>query len=401
MSTSSLTLGTSARMIDPMQELGRAIDLWMGELARAQKSPRTRARYGWTLQHFADTLPPYTAVSEITADHCRRFLDRWRDSEASTMRNGISALRGFFRFMIDNGHAVEPGPMHNIKSPRRKRAVDLDVITISEEDANKLISACETWQELLCLSTALYTGRRRAALNAALRRDVDLERGTIRFRDKGDKVINQPIPREFAAIVRAADQKGVWLSPSDYLIPSRRPAAVTKKLRKDSLIWDTVKIVAARAGVESHVHALRAAFAVRFDDQHPDRIDTLRELMGHVDIETTLIYLRRKDRARDMETVLDLSWGSAPFLPIEDSPGSNREASEETETPAFAGVSGGIAHTGFEPVLSQNAEGNADGCGEELHGEGEMQSQPLGRSALDLKLAELSAKARRAGRRVR
>ena len=33
--------------------------------------------------------------------------------------------------------------------------------------------------------------------------------------------------------------------------------------------------------------------------------DTLRELMGHIDVETTLVYLRRKDRARDMEAVID------------------------------------------------------------------------------------------------
>lgn len=377
-------------MIDPMQDLGRAIDLWMGELARAQKSPRTRSRYGWTLQHFANSLPPYTAVSEITVDDCRRFLDRWIDSEASTMRNGMATLRGFFRFLIDNGHVPEPGPMHNMKSPRRKRAVDLDVVTVSERDANLMIAACENWQELLCLSTALYTGRRRAALNAARRRDVDLDRGTIRFTDKGGKVINQPIPREFAAIIRAADQKGVWSVPGEYLIPSRRPGAVTKKLRKDSVVYDTVKIVAERAGVESHVHALRAAFAVKFDDQHPDRFDTLRELLGHTDPETTLVYLRRKARARDMETVLDLSWGSAPFLPEEGEPGSNREGVDPSENPSFAGITEARPIRDSNPCSSDSLEQSA-----------EDEGKPRPGSAVDRKLDELEARKTRAGRRVR
>lgn len=377
-------------MIDPMQDLGRAIDLWLGELARAQKSPRTRARYGWTLQHFADSLPPYTAVSEVTVDDCRRFLDRWRDSSASTMGNGISAMKGFFRFLIDNGHVPEPGPMHTIKRPRRKPAIDLDVVTISEREANLMIAAAETWQELLCIATALYTGRRRAALNAARRRDVDLDRGTIRFRDKGDKVINQPIPREYAAIIRAADQKGVWSSPGDYLIPSRRPGAVTKKLRKDSVIWDTVKIVAARAGVESHVHALRAAFAVKFDDQHPGESLSLKDLMGHAYLETTLTYLRRRDKARGMEAVLDLSWSSAPFGPEDDEQGSNREAFEASDNPLFAGVSESRPIRDSNPCSDDSLQQSVDDGGE-----------PRLRSSLEVKLDELRARTIRSGRRVR
>jgi hypothetical protein len=59
---------------------------------------------------------------------------------------------------------------------------------------------------------------------------------------------------------------------------------------------------------ETHVHALRAAFAVQFDEAHPDQVIALKELRGHARIETTMVYLRRKDRAAAMEAVRDLSW---------------------------------------------------------------------------------------------
>ncbi len=75
------------------------------------------------------------------------------------------------------------------------------------------------------------------------------------------------------------------------------------------------------------MHAFRAAFAVQFDEAHPDQVIALKELMGHKRLETTLIYLRRKKKARAMEAVRDLSWGSSVFP----------EKAEE-------------AHTGFEPV---------------------------------------------------
>src|SRR5262249_16952144 len=117
-------------------------------------------------------------------------------------------------------------------------------------------------------------------------------------------------------------------SENDYLIPNRRPASVKRKERSDKVIWMTVKKVAARAGIECHVHALRAAFACQFDDQHPGEFRALKELMGHARIETTLVYLRRKERRQAMETGRDLSFGFSSF--------------------------GLKAHTGFEPVFQPN-----------------------------------------------
>jgi len=357
-----------------MQDVGRAIDLWIGELARQRKSPSTRSTYNAQLQRFADTLPSYTAVSEITPDDCRRFLDIWRDASPSTMASAISIMRGFFRFLIDEGHVPEPGPMARIKRPRRHRAEDLDVVTISGAEAERLINACSTWQELLCLATALYTGRRRAALNAARRRDVDLARGTVKFRDKGDKVIVQPLPDEYADIIRAADEEGIWASPSDYLIPNRRPAAMRRTgVRSDKVIWLTVKRVAEAAGVETHVHALRAAFAVQFDETHPGRIDSLKDLMGHTRLETTEVYLRRKNRAASMDVVRDLSWGSPVRVPFR-------------ETPANEDV---------RPIRDSNPCPRPAELLSGLDGNAELSRSPM----LDAKLRELTAQARSRSRR--
>jgi hypothetical protein len=68
----------------------------------------------------------------------------------------------------------------------------------------------------------------------------------------------------------------------------------------------------------------------------------LKELMGHAWIETTLVYLRRKDKARAMETVRSLSWGRFVFPPSEEA--AYRKASK------YRGFLE-EAHTGFEPVL--------------------------------------------------
>jgi integrase len=50
--------------------------------------------------------------------------------------------------------------------------------------------------------------------------------------------------------------------------------------------------------VTTHVHALRAAFAVAFDETYPGDTLALKEWLGHSRYETTMVYLRRKDKAK-------------------------------------------------------------------------------------------------------
>jgi hypothetical protein len=80
------------------------------------------------------------------------------------------------------------------------------------------------------------------------------------------------------------------------------------------VIYETVTKVAERVGIRCSVHPLRAAFAVKFLESELGGIESLKELMGHDRIETTMVYLRRMDRAEKMENVRGLSWS-----------GSNRE----------------------------------------------------------------------------
>jgi len=79
----------------------------------------------------------------------------------------------------------------------------------------------------------------------------------------------------------------------------------------DRAVYYLVKNIAKRAGVEAHVHALRAASAVKYLEANPGRLLELKELMGHRNLATTQIYLRRLDRQRSMETVRPPVLGSA------------------------------------------------------------------------------------------
>lgn len=107
----------------------------------------------------------------------------------------------------------------------------------------------------------------------------------------------------------------------DYLVPPKGYLQRNGE-RDDRVIWRLVKRVAARAGVDAHVHALRAAFAAYYLLLHPGDVEALKELLGHRSIATTQVYLHKFDKATAMERVRGLSWadvaasvnGSAPVL---------------------------------------------------------------------------------------
>jgi integrase len=145
-------------------------------------------------------------------------------------------------------------------------------------------------------------------------------------------------------ILRVVAEARIWKSDDDYLIPNRRPGAVKRADRSDKVIWETVKTIAARAGVEAHVHALRAAFAVQFDEANPSHVVALKELMGHARIDQTLVYLRRKNKQKAMEVVRTLSWGGAGQFVFPPS-----EVAPRKKPPLSRGFSE-VGHTGFEPV---------------------------------------------------
>jgi integrase len=291
--------------------LDRAIDLYLGDLARQGKSRRTLRTYGVRLMPLCgakEVIEPRD-VRDVTADDLRTYLDTWRDAAAGTRYHAWAVLSGFFKWLY-RAELIDFNPMGRIEPPKRVPAEDLDVVTLSGADVRRMFDACETWGELLCLSTLAYLGPRRGAVSQLRWRDVDLERGTIKFHEKGSKTIRKPIPSEFLAVLQAARLSGdVETNPSDYVVPMQRKQTHGRD-RDDRVISRYVKTLGERAGVEATPHSLRAAFAVEFLETHPGELDALQRLLGHRKPETTQIYLRRLEKEKQMERVRDLSWGS-------------------------------------------------------------------------------------------
>jgi integrase len=323
-----MTFADDREKIRAMNDHSYALDLWISSLAVRGLAEATRNKYrevGYELADYLDSrqIGPH----QFELDHARGFLvtklrqrppRRWQKKPLEPVSNStlalyVSVIRSYARFLADE-QIIDVEWAHKLDRPKRPRPEDVDVVTTSRTDVVRLIGACDVphgrdgWDEVLCIGTLTHLGWRRNAASQIRREDVDLEEGLMRAVEKGGKVIWKPIPDELLDLYRSAEAAGVWLEARDFLIPNRRPTRIAG-VRSNKVVYAIVKRVAAKARVSAHPHALRAAFAVQFDEQHPDLQHTLQILMGHSRPETTQIYLRRKNKAKAMEANRDLSFG--------------------------------------------------------------------------------------------
>lgn len=299
--------------IVPMLTPSHAVDLFLGDLTRRSRSQSgsTAQEYRRLLDKFTDSLHREQDVTEISPDDCRRWLDTYARSSANYQATIYSTLNSYLEWLYQQ-QRIRRNPLDHVARPRRISSEDLDVTTVSTADVPRLLASCRTDAERLALAILSYLGPRRNAVARLRLRDYDQVGGQIMFREKGSKAIRKPVPRELAVVIDAAIARGIYGSPDDYLVPPEGPLSSYRKGdRDDRVIWRIVKKVAARAGVEAHVHALRAAFATFYLEQNPSDIVGLQELLGHRSIETTKVYLRKLDKQRSMEPVRGLSWAGA------------------------------------------------------------------------------------------
>lgn len=331
-----------------------AVDQFLSDLDRKSRSRkgRTVGEYRRILYKFADSLGNQTDVTEITSEHVRAFFRGYTHLAPNTMATYDSIVRSFFDW-LDTAGRIRRDPMREIPKSRRVDPMDLDVVTVDRGDVPRLLDAAETWPEILAVHLGLYTGGRRSALSSLRLRHYNQATGKLKFYEKGGKAIEKAVPDELRELLDAAIAMGLYRTPDDYLIPSE--GKTLRAERDDRVIWRVVKRVAKRAGVPAHVHALRAAYATFYLEGHPGNIVGLQDLMGHSSSEVTKVYLRKRDRQAQMETVRDLSWRSV--APSEYGSLSNLPQIAEKSLASSLAVGAG----GFEPPSGDNPHGERAG----------------------------------------
>ena len=233
-------------------------------------------------------------ASELTRGDLRKWIASLsREGLAPTsIARAISATRGFFKFLMLDGH-LKSHPAEDLDTPQRFAYLPK---FLTEDEINRLlcapdISTEEGIRDRAVLEIMYATGLRVSELVNLKPDDLDLMTGLVRCHGKGNKERRVPLGKsaihwlqQYAAVKAGYGKQS---SPSVFL---HRGRPFTRQLA-----WSMIKHHAEKVGIKNvSPHTLRHSFATHLI-QHGADSRSVQALLGHADISTTQIYTHITD----------------------------------------------------------------------------------------------------------
>ncbi len=236
-----------------------------------------------------------TAVDDLTQPDLRKWIAQLsRDGLApSSVARAVSAARGFFRFLMLDGHRRQQ-PTEGLDTPQRFSYLPK---FLTEDEINRLfampdISTAEGVRDRAMFELLYAAGLRVSELTSLKEADLELHAGLVKAHGKGSKERRVPIGKSAIHWLQqyAAIKAGYGRSVSPYLfLHAGRPLS-------RQFVWTAVKRHAEAAGLKDvSPHTLRHSFATHLMQRGADS-RSVQALLGHSDISTTQIYTHITNR---------------------------------------------------------------------------------------------------------
>ena len=230
-------------------------------------------------------------LEQVTEDSLFIYLLslRQRALKSRSLARQLSALRGFFAFVRDEGW-MSANPAELLDSPKLTRSLpkvlsrsEMESLLSQPDCATKLGFRDRTMLELL------YAAGLRVSETVSLRPlDYDGQAGVVRVFGKGSKERLVPVHDTARSFLDAylSTWRGQFDPKQDRMFCNRSGRGLTRQG-----VWKTVKRYALLAGIERHIspHCLRHSFATHLLEGGAD-LRTVQILLGHADISATEIY---------------------------------------------------------------------------------------------------------------
>jgi integrase/recombinase XerD len=213
----------------------------------------------------------------------------------ATARRRISALRQFFRFLIEEGDRTDD-PTARIDAPKRARTLPK---ILSLDEIVRLIDAAESARDRALIELMYGAGLRVSELiSLPLRAAPKPHQEHMIIEGKGGKerlvALGRHAREALAAHLVARDARLPKAQPQHdkaraWLFPSATAADGKLTRRRVAQILETAAIKAGISPSRVSPHVLRHAFATHLVEGGAD-LRTVQTLLGHADIATTQIY---------------------------------------------------------------------------------------------------------------
>lgn len=286
---------TSAKQNTLGQADAALLEQWLDSLwLEKGLSEHSLSNYRRDVRQYMQWLAPQAvAPAQANRAHLYDYLahQHQKGLSATTVARQLSALRGFYRWMVDQQHIAE-NPAALIERPKTPQALPG---TLTEAEVEALLAAPDTEEPLgvrdkAMLEVLYASGLRVTELVSLTAGQVDARRGVVRIVGKGNKERLVPLGEQALDWLQRYLHTARPLLPgavnNGVVFPGPSGAALTRQA-----FWYRIKQLAQRAGIQKPLspHTLRHAFATHLLNHGAD-LRVVQLLLGHSSVSTTQIY---------------------------------------------------------------------------------------------------------------
>ena len=254
------------------------------------RSVKTRENYGRYLARFLATTKVRT-YQDITADAVREFRLTLARGELKRITQGyyVIALRNFLKYLVKRG-LPDVLPPETIELPKVARR---DIEVLDYRNLELLLTAptgddFRSCRDRAILETFFSTGLRLSEL-CALPRTVDLERGELSVRGKGDKLRVVFLSDSARKAIKSYLERRTDIDQALFVSGTKNGTVIGRITPR--AVERLVDRYARAAGIPTrvHPHQLRHSFATDLLVNGAD-LRSVQELLGHANVSTTQVY---------------------------------------------------------------------------------------------------------------
>jgi site-specific recombinase XerD len=243
---------------------------------KIKKEAKLRGLSPQTITGYMYHIEKYLESGKSPKEYLLELIEKKKADE--TIRNIGFAIKFYLQVM---------GLKNELDFPNLKREKKLPIV-LSRTDINKMIMATKNINHRLIIQMAYATGMRASELINLKWEDIDFHRNIIHIkRSKGKKdrvVMLSPKIKKRLKLLCQEKEGYVFVS-------NRKKKYALRTIQK---IVDNAK---KKANIKKNIspHTLRHSFATHLLEKGID-IKHIRDLLGHSDISTTLIYTKVSNR---------------------------------------------------------------------------------------------------------
>lgn len=255
-----------------------SVDAWLDTKALEGRSKRTCECYRLSVVKFAEFLG--REPKDATTQEVRAWLASLRETNSNvSINNNRRNLNSYYAYLEEEDE-IQKSPMRKIHHIKEDKLVKRP---FSDEEMERIRNAAETPRDVAMVAFLASTGCRVGELVGVLTENVNMAEREVKVYGKGGK---ERVTFFDAKCKIAIERYAETRSDNDqHLFVGRLGKPLTT-----GAVETVIRNIGKRANVSNcHPHRFRRTVATRAIE-HGMPIEQVKELLGHSQIQTTMIY---------------------------------------------------------------------------------------------------------------